>query len=224
MTIELLGTVFRLNFSFFAVLTAMLLTCDSRIVTVSIVSSLLHECGHLAFMYAYKEPPDKVIFGGFGIRIERSGVSSLSYARCAAVSIGGVVVNVILATIFFVLYKFFGYTVFSVGLAVNILIGGLNMMPVGILDAGQFLRYILLERFDEDKTEKALEIVSDFTVLIFAFFCVGYTVFVGLNASLICVCLYLLAVKQFRLGSVCTEKLEQKGRLLPNKNHGKQKN
>lgn len=234
MTVELFGTVFRFHFSFFAVLTAMLLTCDRRIVTVSAVSSLLHECGHLAFLYAYRQPPDRVIFGGFGIRIENRGVSSLSNLRRAAVSVGGVLVNGILAAVFSLLYISFGYPVFSVGAAVNILIGGLNMMPVGILDAGQFLRYILLERFDEEKTEKVLTVVSDFTVLIFAFFCVGYTVLVGLNASLICVCLYLLIVRQsenghspfmpFKRRSVRTEILKEKGRLLPNKNHGKQKN
>lgn len=200
MTVALFGTVFRLTFSFFAVLTAMFLMCDPRIVTVSVVSSLLHECGHLAFMYAYREPPYQVIFGGFGIRIERRGEPALSYIRRAMVSIGGVLVNVLLAAVFFVLYKIFGYPVFSVGFAVNILIGGLNMMPVGILDSGQFLRYILLERFDEEKTEKMLNVISDFSVLLFAFFCVAYTVLVGLNASLICVCLYLMGVnlKPFR--------------------------
>lgn len=200
MTVELFGTVFRFTFSFFAVFTAMLMTCDPRIVTVSVVSSLLHEYGHLAFLYAFHQPPYRVIFGGFGIRIERRGESSLGYNRCAAVSIGGVLVNGIFAAVFFVLYKVFGYTVFSTGFAVNILIGGLNMMPVGILDAGQFLRYILLERFDEDKAEKLLNLVSDFTVLIFALFCVGYTVLVRLNVSLMSVCLYLMAVNLKPLG------------------------
>lgn len=194
MTIELAGTQFRLTFSFFAVLTAMLLMCDPRIVTVSMMSSLLHECGHLALMFFYKENPEKVIFGGFGIRIERRGVPSLGCRRMAAVAIAGVATNALLAAAFFILYQFSGFSVFAVGLAVNLLIGGLNIMPVGILDAGQFLRYILLERFDEDKTEKTLNLISDFTVLIFAFFCVGYTVLVRLNASLICVCLYLMVI------------------------------
>ena len=208
MTVEIYGTEYRLTFSFFAVVTAMLLTCDARIVAVSTVSSLLHETGHLVFMYLYNEPPERVIFGLFGIRIERRGISSLNNTRLAAVAIGGVLVNGILAAVFFVLYRFFGYTVFAVGAAVNFLIGGLNMMPVGILDAGQFLRYILLERFDEDKTEHMLSIISDFAVLFFAFFCVGYTVLVKLNASLICVSLYLMVNNLNRL----SKKRKDKGR------------
>lgn len=208
MTVELFGTEFRLTFSFVAVLTAMLLTCDPRIVVICVTSSVMHEMGHLAFMYLYKDNPERVIFGFFGIRIEKRGVSSLSRKRKAAVAIAGVAANVVLAAVFFVLYRFSGCAVFASGLAANILIGGLNMMPVGILDAGQFLRYILLDRFDEEKTEKLLNIVSDFTVLLFAFFCVGYTVLVRLNASLICVCLYLMAVnlKPFRRRLACKRK------------------
>lgn len=194
MTVEIFDTRFRLTFSFFAVITAMLLTCDRRIVAVSVVSSLLHECGHLVFMFAFGEKPECVIFGAFGIRIERKGVSSLCYKRQAAVAMGGIVVNCALAAVFAVLYIFLACDVFAVGLAVNLLIGSLNMIPVGILDAGQFLRYILLERFDEDETESKMNIVSDFSVLLFACFCVCYTVLIGLNASLICVCLYLMAV------------------------------
>ncbi|MGN1442454.1 MAG: hypothetical protein ACI4XE_01290, partial [Acutalibacteraceae bacterium] len=85
-----------------------------------------------------------------------------------------------------------------------IFIAGLNMIPVGILDAGQFLRYILLERLDEEETENKLNLISDFSVLVFACFCVCYTVFVKLNASLICVCLYLMAVN-IRL-RICSRK------------------
>lgn len=202
MTVEAFDTRFRLTFSFFAVITAMLLTCDRRIVGISVMSSLLHECGHLVLLFAFGERPDSVIFGAFGIRIERKGVSSLCYKRQAAVAMGGIVVNCALAVVFAVLYCFFVWEVFAVGFAVNILIGGLNMMPVGILDAGQFLRYILLERFDEDETESKLNIVSDFSVLLFACFCVCYTVFISLNASLICVCLYLMAVNiKLRIGN-----------------------
>ena len=202
MTVEAFDTRFRLTFSFFAVITAMLLTCDRRIVGISVMSSLLHECGHLVLLFAFGERPDSVIFGAFGIRIERKGVSSLCYKHQAAVAMGGIVVNCALAVVFAVLYCFFVWEVFAVGFAVNILIGGLNMMPVGILDAGQFLRYILLERFDEDETESKLNIVSDFSVLLFACFCVCYTVFISLNASLICVCLYLMAVNiKLRIGN-----------------------
>ncbi|MGN1444180.1 MAG: hypothetical protein ACI4XE_10070, partial [Acutalibacteraceae bacterium] len=106
MTIELCDTRFRLTFSFFAVITAMLLTCDRRIVIVSVLSSLLHECGHLALMFVFREKPECVIFGAFGIRIERQGVSALSYKRQAAVAMGGISVNFVLAAVFAVLYGF----------------------------------------------------------------------------------------------------------------------
>lgn len=133
-------------------------------------------------------------FGAFGIRIERESGNRLSYRREAAVALGGVLVNAFLFAAFSSGYFFLRSKTLFIGAAVNFLIASLNLMPVGILDCGRFLRYILLTRFDEEKTEAVLSLVSDFTVLLFALFCVLFTVFVGLNASLICVCIYLMLI------------------------------
>ncbi|MCM1365351.1 MAG: hypothetical protein NC122_07330 [Faecalibacterium sp.] len=192
MIVEIMGTEYKFGFSFVAVLTIMLMTADNNIAAVSIVSSLLHECGHLVFMYAFHDAPKSVEFGGFGIRIERLGVSATSYKHEAIIAIGGVCVNFILALTLFVVFYFFGSQTAFITAFVNIFIASLNLMPVGMLDAGRFLRYILLMRIEEQKTERLISRISDITVICFTAFCIVYTVILGFNISLTAVAVYLI--------------------------------
>lgn len=192
MIVELFKTEYKFTFSFFAILTVMLMTANHSIAMISLVSSLLHECGHLIFMYIFGEPPECVTLGAFGIRIERLGTSSIGYKKEAVIAIGGVAVNFLLAMIFLAVFVIFDYEFALMSMFVNVFIAGLNLMPVGMLDAGRFLRYILNMRIDEDETERILIRISDITVFCFTAFCVLYTVLIGLNLSLIAVAVYLI--------------------------------
>lgn len=194
MTVRISGTEIRLGFSFFAVITLMLLLCKSQTVLLCIASSLLHECGHISAMCICGEKPREIVFGAFGIRIERDAQSMLSYKKEAIISAGGVAVNLLLAIVFCAWYGINGsYFAFS-GIYVNLFIGALNCIPVSVLDSGRFLRYILFMRFEEEKVLRTLLVVSDISVLVFAVFTVFYTVFFGLNISLVSVCVYLIAI------------------------------
>lgn len=194
MTVKLWGSRFRLTFSFFALITIMFLTAEEKIVAVCLFSSLLHECGHLCFMYAFGEKPCEVVFGAFGIRIERRCQSPISYQKEALISLGGVLVNFLLAFLFLLIFLANGSQTAFIAVFVNLFIAGLNLMPVGVLDAGNFLRYILLVKYDEEKTAKVLSVISDAAVCIFCVFCIFFTLFVSVNVSLIAVCVYLIMI------------------------------
>ncbi len=194
MVIELFETRLKLTFSFFAVITLMFLTAEERVVAVCLLSSLLHECGHLFFMLVFGEKPNEVVFGAFGIRIERLGASSLSYKKEAVIALGGVAVNFVLALVFFVYYVFSKSETAILGIFVNLFIASLNLMPVGVLDLGNFLRYILLVKYDEEKTAKVLSSVSDVSVCLFCAFTIFFTLIFSVNVSLIAVCVYLITV------------------------------
>ncbi len=192
MIIEIFKTKYKFSFSFFAVVTVMLLTADSGIALLSLVSSLLHECGHLVFMYLFGENPDSVELGAFGIRIERLAVSDLSYGKEAVIAISGVAVNFLLCAVFLLIYCFNGKSLMLAVVFVNLFIAALNLMPVGMLDAGRFLRYILYMRTDDRKTEIILSRISNITVILFCIFTALYTVLAGINISLIAVSIYLI--------------------------------
>ncbi|MCM1545115.1 MAG: hypothetical protein NC110_07450, partial [Ruminococcus sp.] len=192
MIVDLLGTEYKFRFSFAAVVTIMLLTANSKIAAISLVSSLFHECGHLVFMFAFGEKPSRVELGAFGIRIERLGASTISYQKEAVIAIGGVCVNFLIALLCLAVYLIFGSETALMTVFINIFIASLNLMPVGMLDAGRFLRYILSMQSDEEKTEKLLNCISNITVICFTAFCVLYTAASGVNISLIAVAVYLI--------------------------------
>lgn len=194
LTVKIGKTGITVGFSFFAVLALMLLFAQRKIVAVCLVSSLLHECGHLLFLYLFKSMPQKVIFGAFGIRIDRTETAALSYQKEAVISIGGVLVNFVLAALFLIFYLKIKSEEACCGVFVNIFIAALNLIPVGMLDAGNFLRYILLMSFDEEKTQKILLAVSDASVCVLCLLCVLYTIFVSVNISFITVCIYIISV------------------------------
>ncbi|MFI3141436.1 MAG: hypothetical protein R3Y27_03895 [Clostridia bacterium] len=194
MIIEINQTRYKLGFSFIAVLTLMLALSNDYIVVCSIIVSVLHECGHLFFMYIFGSYPIMVEFGAFGIRIEKQENSKLTYAQEAIISLGGVMVNFILCGIGFCYYLKIGSNLALQFALVNIFIASLNLMPVQMLDAGRFLKYMFLIKFSVDKTQMILEKISFLTVIFFGLFVLWYTLRVSLNYSLIVVFIYLLII------------------------------
>lgn len=184
----------KLDFSFFAFITLMLLTSERKIVFVCLSSSFLHEIGHLLLLCFFGEKKLDLTVSFFGLRIEREQVSSLSYQKEALVSLSGVAVNFILAALFLFLYRLKMQQIFLVGTFVNIFIASLNLIPAQMLDSWNFLRYILLVYYDEEKTLRILEKVSNTAVVLLCAFCVYYTAFEKINFSLIAVCVYLIVL------------------------------
>ena len=66
MTIELPRVTLRFRFSFFAVLTLMLLCGNEAVALCCFLSSALHECGHLLLLLLFRAFPEDVTFGAGG--------------------------------------------------------------------------------------------------------------------------------------------------------------
>ena len=75
------GTRVEVGFSFVLVVTAMLLFFEEKIVLLSVLSSVLHELGHLFLMILFKEKIERVVFGAFGVRIEKIAFSGIGQIR-----------------------------------------------------------------------------------------------------------------------------------------------
>lgn len=194
MQINIGRTRVKLSFSFAAVLTLMLLLCDERVVLISIFSSLFHEGGHLFFMLIFAVYPSRVVFGAFGIRIEREKNRLVSYKKEALICMGGIFGNIVLflSGVFF--YSFYK-SLWSLQLmAVNAFIAAFNMVPVSLLDFGNCLFCIISHKASTDKAEKTLSVVSQITVIILTLFCVAYNIFIGFNISFIAVTVYIILI------------------------------
>lgn len=192
MTFDIRGVKYELSFSFFALLCLTLLLSDKSISLVCLISSFLHESGHILPLYIFKSPPKKVVLAFFGMRIEREDNVYISYKKEAVIAIGGISVNLLLSAFGLLLWLITESKTAFILLWVNIFIALLNSIPVCVLDLGRFLRYILLVRYDEEKVNRITDKVSDVSVVSVVAITVLYTVFIGVNLSLFAVSLYLL--------------------------------
>lgn len=192
LTFRFKDTLIIVEFSFFAVLCLTLLLCQRQIVLACLASSFLHECGHIVPTVLLGGKISKLVFGGFGIRLEKNENVLLSYGREAVIALGGVAVNAALFSVSLLLFFKTEKEIFAIFSFVNFFIAALNLIPVGILDSGNFLRYILLMRFDDLKTQNISGIVSNVFTFLLCAVCIVYTALFKINPSFITVCAYLV--------------------------------
>ena len=191
MIVKLKETQIRLDFSFVFVSTAMLLFCDEFLVLISVVSSLLHEFGHLWAMKICGEKVHKIIFGAFGVRIEKYAFSGVSYKKEIAVALGGIFVNFLISISSFLLYVFLKKEILFCISIINFLIAFMNMIPLNMLDMGKALQSFLLMHTSEENARRILQKVSLVCYIMFLLGTVIYSVFIKVNISLVAVALYL---------------------------------
>lgn len=194
MTIETGRTSYKLSFSFIAFTVLMMLLLDEKIVFLSLCSSIVHECGHLFFIFAVGDKPKTVELTLFGMRIDRKESANLSYKKEALIASGGIIFNLIFALCCYIIYCVVGKEIFIMLTVVNIVIMLINSIPVHVLDFGRVLRYILLLHFDSEKCEKILIWLSYIFVGIVSAITVLYCIFINMNFSLIAVTLYIISI------------------------------
>ena len=198
MTLIVGSSRYKIDFTFALTVTLMLIFCHKETVLLCLVSSLLHEAGHLIFMYILEQKVTDVTFGAFGVRIDRQFTSFVSYKNEAVIAFGGIGVNLLIAFTSALYYHWSGCT-FSLRLtAVNIFIAIFNSIPIDTLDMGRVLRYTLLCLYDESRCHIIMKTVSAVAVNILALICIIYSLKFTVNPSLIAVTVYLYVITLFK--------------------------
>ena len=187
-----------LSFSFVAVITLMLLLCREEIVLISLFSSLFHEGGHLLFILLFSDAPESVVFGAFGIRIEREYVEHLSYKKEALIALGGIIGNFILALLSLLFYFFSKNRICFEFFTVNIFVALFNLMPIRQLDAGRVAECIFGILTDVSTVERIMRLLTVITLLVISICCILYNIYLGLNISLIAVTVYLILISTLK--------------------------
>ncbi len=184
----------KISFPFAALVVFMLIFCREDVVMMSLLSSFIHESGHLVFMLVFGERPGKIELGIFGMRIDRQGTQNLSYKKEIFISLGGIIFNLAFSLLCFILHLITkDYRLYFL-IAVNLMIVLINSLPSGILDTGRALRCFLLMYMREEKSEKIFGIISYLSVILVSVFTLCYTAFCSVNISLIVLTFYLYTV------------------------------
>ncbi|MDD3193311.1 MAG: hypothetical protein PHE47_05580 [Oscillospiraceae bacterium] len=130
-----------------------------------VLAALSHELGHLLAMVAMGERPQRIVFGSFGIRMEKRPGIRISYGKEIGIYAAGPAVNLLIALLFWKAPAVW---------QVHLLLGLFNLLPMGVLDGGQLLRCFLQRRVDISR--------SDFWSRSISFSC---GVFLALSAAVV---------------------------------------
>lgn len=143
------------EFSFFAIMTLMLLLGNDIYVKIAFIVCLWHEAGHLSVMTLKHIKVERICFYGAGVKIQPDKTFDFASADTRVmVYLAGSTFNFIT----FILLKNSENDVLRIFAAVNAAIGAFNLLPLKFLDGGKIIlvliqnicsyqRAILLERF-----------------------------------------------------------------------------
>jgi len=128
-------------FSFFAVLTLLLLLDKTKYTMLGLIACILHEMGHIFVMCLCEISPNKIILYGAGIKIIPNYDRITSMRQDFFILIAGSLTNFI---IFAVLYPIsqnnFTLALFSV---INLVIGIFNLIPFKHFDGGRIIDLVI---------------------------------------------------------------------------------
>ena len=191
MTFEFQRFRLRFCFSFFALLSLMLLCGGGTVALLCFLSSLLHECGHLFFLALFQVDVGLISFSAGGILIERRDGGSCGMLAECLIALGGIFVNLLLCCVFWLWYAATKNRNCGVLCVVNGALALLNLLPVRTLDCYRVLELLLYRKVPQ-KAGLLLRRVSLVAV------CVSISISLCLsccghgNPSLAAVCVYLM--------------------------------
>ncbi len=195
MKFNLFGIKVSISFSTVLLVTFSVVTAGTgqTLVFLCILSALLHELGHLVFIYKYKGKPDMIVVNLFEIKI-CSDLQLSSKWKELIITSAGIISNIVVSSLAYVMNSIFPcHVVFDFALC-NLVIAAMNLLPVQSFDGGQLL-YFFLSGVTGDKF--AYNVVLVLTVLImFPIAALGvFVLFTSRhNYSLLFVFLYLLSI------------------------------
>lgn len=191
MMFSLYGVKVEITFLFVAFIAFVLSLKAPSNVLITVLSSIIHELGHLIMMLIVGNKPKKVRFELTGINIIRNQEIGISNKNEILISLGGPFANAIAFVICCICLSFYNNDLIITIACINLILMTFNLFPIKRLDGGTALYYLLIQRFDISLSSKILQITSIlFIILIFIW---GIYVFIAsnYNISMIIIAIFL---------------------------------
>lgn len=177
-------TTFEASFVAVALMNIVLILDVSGKVAMCFLCAVLHECGHIIAMRCFRITLKSVKLRLFDIVIDAD--SNKEFTPDLVVTLSGPAMNLILALIFYYVYKPLSY--------VNLFIGLFNLLPIDTFDGGHALSLLLIKKLAPSTVRIILKVLT-FAFLV-PIFLLGILVLLysKYNYSLLLISLYLLAI------------------------------
>lgn len=191
MIFNIFGVKVEITFWFVAFITFIISLNVPSNVLVTVISSLLHETGHLFVMTGLGNKPQAVRFEITGMNIIRQPDLKISTKNEILIALGGPLINLIcflLSVVIRCVYK--NESILTFG-CINLILMTFNLLPIKKLDGGMALYYTLSQKYDNIICSKVLKIISVlFITLIYIW---GIYAFISskYNFSLIIIAIFL---------------------------------
>lgn len=158
---------------------------------ICLLSVLFHETGHIIPIAVFGSFPRTIKISLFEINISDDFRNKRTFSQNLIIIFFGPFANFICFIIFYLLYLFCNDMFLSIAM-VNLFLGLFNMLPVLSLDGGQILYLLLSRKFEDIKSQKAVNILT--FIFIFPLALLGFILLfqTKYNFSLLAVCLYLI--------------------------------
>ncbi len=192
MAFNLLGIKIEITFLFVAFISFVISLNAPSNVIMTIISSMLHEIGHLAIMLILKNKPEKIRFELTGINIIRNQDKKISSKKEVLIALGGPLMNLFIVTICCIILSTYDNDSILIFSGINLILMIFNLLPIKKLDGGLALYHSLSKKFDLNFTYLILKVTSIIFILII--FVWGIYIFIvsRYNISLIIIAIFLV--------------------------------
>lgn len=163
MKLNLADTDIRINISFAAIITLMLIIDESGICALALFCCLFHEAGHILCLWAMGEKPERIVFSFYGIKLERLPTAFHGRINEIIIFASGPFANFVLS-LFLILVSVTNETLKTWSL-ISLITGLFNLIPIRPLDGGNILFSLLCRMMKTEKAEKICGAVSAFVTV-----------------------------------------------------------
>ena len=170
-------------------LVVLILTDRMRVVLLTLLAALLHECGHLLAAKLMRIPMRGVRFDLLGVRLEIGG-RMLSYGEEWLLAAAGPLTSLLCAAVAALAWRV--SLLFQIFSCASVVLGALNLLPIRTFDGGRMLE-CMLSHFAGARTVRCVMRLCSFLFLFLLWAAAVYFLLrAGDGLSLLCFSMSLL--------------------------------
>ncbi|MBQ8015115.1 MAG: site-2 protease family protein [Clostridia bacterium] len=158
MKLELGNTELKINVSFAAAVTLMLILDESGVCAVALLCCIVHELGHIMCLLVMGEQPKLIELSFYGIKLERRQTAGIKSIAEIAVYASGPAVNLIFSAALFLISE--AVQGMKTAAVISLGVGLFNLIPCRPLDGGNILFAAICRHADEEKSERICRMIS----------------------------------------------------------------
>ena len=176
--------------SILSVLLSLMSISVSKSPFLLVLAYFIHEIGHIFFAYLMGAKIYKIRGGIFRLSLSYD-TKGISYLKETIVCLGGIIFNLITATLVFFM-NISNNDTLSVFFVFNISLALMNLYPISILDGGNIIKSLFLWKMSEDVAEKLHKWISFVSAILLWLFSIYIQIIFKSNISLLFISIFLL--------------------------------